>query len=155
MWESLQRYKALPPEARSLFRRAVVLLLLIRTMLRLAGYKRTQRWLQDRLGSRSTPNPRTTGSSSLLEMTSRMVRAAEYYSPGHATCLEESLALWYLLQKQNISAVVRIGVRKESNHLEAHAWVEQNGIALNQHGEQHRHYTPFESEQFSPPAAQS
>jgi Transglutaminase-like superfamily len=88
-------------------------------------------------------------------MTGRMVRAAEHYSPGHATCLEESLTLWYLLEKQNISAVLRIGVRKQLNQFEAHAWVEQNGIALNQRDEQHRHYTPFENEQFNPPAAQS
>lgn len=155
MREALQRYNALPFEARSLFRRAIMLLLVIRTMLRVTGYKRTQQWLQKRLERRTAIPSQMPGSSSWLEMTCRMVRAADYYSPGHATCLEESLTLWYLLRAQNIPAVVRIGVRKQSNRFEAHAWVEQNGIALNQQEEQHRHYAPFDSEQFSPPAEQS
>jgi hypothetical protein len=154
MWESLQRYNALPFQARSLFRRAVLLLFVIRIRLRFGGYKRTQQWLRKRLDRRPQSLSQSAVNYSSIETTCRMVRAAEHYSPGHATCLEESLALWYLLQAQNISAVVRIGIRKQSHKFEAHAWVEQNGVALNQQDEHHRHYAAFDSEQFSPPAEQ-
>lgn len=145
MWEPLQRYNALPSEARSIFWRAVFLLLVIRAKLRLGGYKKTQQWLQKKLDGRDEPPSQTFRNSSSLEMTCRMVRAAEYYSPGQATCLEESLLLWYLLHRRNISAVLRIGVRKQADKFEAHAWVEENGIALNQRDEQHRHYAAFDN----------
>ncbi len=154
MWETLQRYKALPSEARSLFWRAAYLLPFIRFKLRLSGYKKTQLWLQKKLNDRSELASQAGENAPFLMMTCRMVRAAEHYCFGQASCLEESLLLWYLLQTQSIAAVVRIGVRKQSDKFEAHAWVEQNGIAINQQDEQHHHYAAFDSEQLNPPPEQ-
>ncbi|HKE07531.1 MAG TPA: lasso peptide biosynthesis B2 protein, partial [Candidatus Acidoferrum sp.] len=70
-------------------------------------------------------------------------------------CLEESLILWYLLRKQGIASRLRIGVRKVNEKFEAHAWVEQEGVALNQPGQLHRHYVAFEQEISEPPAEPS
>ncbi len=151
MWEPLQRYSALPPAARRMFRRAVFRLSLVRGSLRLRGYKKTQQWLQKKLDDRPSPAPQLQDVNSQLEMTCRMVRAAERYSPGQASCLEESLLLWYLLQSQHISVSIRIGVRKQGERFEAHAWVEKDGVALNQHEEQHRHYSPFDGNLQPPP----
>lgn len=75
-----------------------------------------------------------------------MVKAGAYYGPGHPTCLEQSLVLWYLLEKQNIPARFCIGVRKLPEKFEAHAWVEHDGVPLNQCHEVHQHYAAFESE---------
>jgi hypothetical protein len=83
-----------------------------------------------------------------------MVGAAVRYSFAQYTCLEESLALWYLLRKQGIPACLRIGVRKEKEQFEAHAWVELRGEALNQLEELHRHYLAFEEDFPEPPAEQ-
>jgi hypothetical protein len=154
MWQTLQRYNALPSEARTMFWRAASLLPFIRARLRFGGYKKTQQWLQEKLDARTKLPTEARDNSSALEMTCRMVRAAEHYSPGQATCLEESLLLWFLLQSQNTPAVLRIGVRKHSAKFEAHAWVEQNGIALNQQDERHHHYAAFDSERLNPPAEQ-
>jgi hypothetical protein len=90
--------------------------------------------------------------SDLVGKTCRMVCAAERHSIFRLTCLEESLALWYLLGRQNIWSSLRIGVRKHAENFEAHAWVEYQGEALNQPEELHQHYSPFESESFSLPA---
>jgi hypothetical protein len=57
----------------------------------------------------------------------------------------ESLALWHLLQKRGIPVRLRIGVRKLSGKFEAHAWVESEGVALNQVEEAHHHYMTFDS----------
>ena len=152
MWQTLQRYNALSSEARVMFWRAACLLPFVRVKLRFGGYKKTQQWLQKKLGDRLQLSSTAQDTSPVLQMTCRMVRAAEHYSPGQATCLEESLLLWYLLQSQSIPAVVCIGVRKQSERFEAHAWVEQNGIALNQQDHEHRHYAAFESEQLNPPS---
>jgi hypothetical protein len=84
-----------------------------------------------------------------------MVRAAEHHGLTRSTCLEESLALWYLLGRQNIDSRIRIGVRKQAGKFEAHAWVEYEGAALNQSEELHRHYSPFESELDNLPAEKS
>ncbi len=74
-----------------------------------------------------------------------MVRAAARHSPGHPTCLEESLALWWLLGRRGIDSELRIGVRKQGEKFEAHAWVERAGAALNEPESVHEHYAAFDS----------
>ena len=150
MWEPLQRYRALDAEARRLFRRASVLFPLIGISLRLRGYKATQDWLQRRTAPQSSASANTSEQQK-VEKTCRMVRAAQFYVPLRSTCLEQSLTLWYLLERQGIRAQVRIGVRKDAEKFEAHAWVEYNGVALNQPEEMHQHYSAFDSEFAKPP----
>jgi Transglutaminase-like superfamily len=41
---------------------------------------------------------------------------------------------------------VRIGTRKSAEKFEAHAWVERDGVALNEPGEAHKHYAAFREE---------
>lgn len=151
MWEPFQRYRALDPEARKIFRRAAVLLPLVGASLRLRGYKRTQERLQARWECRNQALPQSASSKDIVEKTCRMVRAAVRYGIPGASCLEASLTLWYLLRLQGISASMRIGVRKHANLFEAHAWVEHEGAALNQVEEVHRHFAPFDSTFHGPP----
>jgi hypothetical protein len=146
MWEALQRYNALSLDARKLFRRAAILLPLVKASLRIRGYKNTQQWLQNILDRRQISQLSTEQNIAGVEQTCRMVRSAEHYSLLPSTCLEQSLLLWYLLQDQGVAASMRIGVRKNGQLFEAHAWVEYCGTALNQTEEQHRHYAAFESE---------
>lgn len=81
-----------------------------------------------------------------VQKTCRMVKAAVHYGMGHPTCLEQALVLWYLLQGQGIPVRLRIGVRKLQEKFEAHAWVENEGVALSQVEEVHQHYAAFEGE---------
>lgn len=46
------------------------------------------------------------------------------------TCLNESLALFGLLRRQGIDAHFRLGVRKESERLVAHAWIQREDTPL-------------------------
>jgi hypothetical protein len=146
MWKPFQRYRALDPEARKLFRRAVILLARTTLSLRTRGFKKTKDALQKKLPSIPPPQVPKDKAAELVGKTCRMVRAAAHYGIGQPTCLVESLTLWYLLQKQNVPANLRIGVRKSSERFEAHAWVEYDGDALNQAEEQHQHYAAFDSE---------
>jgi hypothetical protein len=138
-----------------LFFRAAALLPFVGMSLRTRGYKKTQTWLQKRLESQNTCALDAGSRRELVHKTCRMVRAAEHYGLARCTCLEESLALWYLLGRQNISSRIRIGVRKQAEKFEAHAWVECEGEALNQSEELHRHYAPFASEFDNLPAEKS
>lgn len=143
MWERLRRFSALERPARGLFLRAAVLLPLISASLRLRGFRKTQAFLQKFLPA---PNESASISASTnADLTARMVRAAVRHSPGHPTCLEESLALWWLLGRQGITCDLRIGVRKQAEKFEAHAWVEREGAALNEPEASHEHYAAFDA----------
>src|SRR5580704_9245429 len=150
MWEQFQRYRALDPNARRLFRSAALLLPVIRASLRFRGYKKTQQWLQWRLAQKrtafATPSSPVSQLDQSLSTTCRMVHSAAHYGPIRPTCLEESLALWFLLNEQGISPQLRIGVRKTDDKFEAHAWVEYQGQTLNQSNEVHKHYAAFDSD---------
>ena len=143
MWERLRRFSAQERPARSLFLRAAALLPLISLSLRLRGFRKTQTFLQKFLSLPS--HPADTSASSTAQQTVRVVRAAVRNSLGHPTCLEESLALWWLLRRQGIGSDLRIGVRKDGEKFEAHAWVERDGMALNEPEARHQHYAAFDA----------
>jgi len=146
MWKQLQRYRALDPEARKTFRRAAMLLPVVKASLRLRGFKKTRESLEKHQ-VRGSAEPLQAGASREAVLgISRMVRAAAHYGHVRTSCLEESLTLWHLLRKQGYAAKLRIGVRKTAEKIEAHAWVEHEGAALNQAEQMHRHYAAFESE---------
>ena len=144
MWKAFQRYRLLDPESRKLFWRAVTLLPVVSRCLHTRGFQRTKENLAKKLVGGSAMAHGATVET--LEKTCRMVSAGAHYGLGHPTCLEQSLVLWYLLEKQGISARLRIGVRKSAEKFEAHAWVEHDGVPLNQSEEVHQHYAAFESE---------
>jgi Transglutaminase-like superfamily len=148
MWEPLRRFRALEPKARGLFLRAAVLLPFISLSLRLRGFRATQSSLQKRLPRALTAisdqSSRTQAESTAL--TARMVRSAAHRTWGSPACLEQSLTLWWLLGRQGIASSVRIGTRKTEKKFEAHAWVECDGVALNEPEHAHKHYAAFGEE---------
>jgi len=153
MWEPLRRFRALEPNARGLFLRAAVLLPFISLSLRLRGFRATQSSLQKRLPraasslSDQSSTPHASGvQAEETALTARMVRSAAHRTWGSPACLEQSLALWWLLGRQGIASSLRIGTRKNGEKFEAHAWVECAGVALNEPEEAHKHYAAFGEE---------
>jgi hypothetical protein len=59
----------------------------------------------------------------------RLALAAAFY-PRRALCLEQSLALCWLLRRRSVPAELRIGVQPLP--FQAHAWVEVGGCAINE-----------------------
>lgn len=146
MWKLLQRFSKLDREARGLFLRGVVLLPLIAGSVRVRGFRGAQAMLERFLRAAdrdSQPAENTTATN--VSRTARMVRAAARYGLVRPTCLEKSLALWWLLGRQGIASSVRIGTRKSAGRLEAHAWVEFEGRALNESAEPHKQYAVFDA----------
>lgn len=72
-----------------------------------------------------------------------MERAARhlFFQPN---CLEQSLALWWLLRIRSIRSELRVGGRKAEDRFEAHAWVECGGAVLSRAGEGQLHFVPFD-----------
>jgi len=61
------------------------------------------------------------------------------------SCLSRSLVLRDLLDRQNICCQIRIGVRHPGAAFEAHAWVEVEGVVVNDTPETVSAYAPIHS----------
>jgi hypothetical protein len=112
--------------------------------LRFRGFKGTLEALQKSPPSAALAQTKNATTAEAVQMTCRMTKAAVRYGLIRPTCLVESLALWYLLETQEIPVSLRIGV-KTTHKFEAHAWVEYAGAALNQTEQQHQHYAVFDN----------
>ena len=77
----------------------------------------------------------------VLPIAERLARAAVVY-PGRALCLEQSLALFVLLQRRGIAAELRLGVQPYP--FNAHAWVELDGQPVNETWETIRQFVPMQ-----------
>jgi hypothetical protein len=144
MWERLRRFRALGRPAQKIFLRAVVLLPLVALSLRWRGFQSTQTSLQLLLSDAPREHDHVFVNKDAA-MTAQMVNAADRHGLVHPSCLAKSLTLWWLLERQGISSRLRIGIRKGKEKLEAHAWVERDGAALNEPEERHHHYAAFDA----------
>lgn len=127
-----------------MFLRAMVLLPLVSLSLRWRGFLSTQAVLQRFLPS-TNPEKDTAFEKQRAALTAQMVYSADRHGIVHPSCLAKSLTLRWLLQRQGITAHLRIGIRKEKGKFEAHAWVESGGAVLNEPEEHHRHYAAFDA----------
>jgi hypothetical protein len=71
------------------------------------------------------------------------IRVAARNCPGADTCLVRSLALLGVLRRSGIAAELRIGVGTTQPQLEAHAWVEVDGVPVNDAADIAARYPPF------------
>jgi hypothetical protein len=151
MWARLRRFNALPRPAKALLLRVLVLLPLLTVSLRMRGFGATQRFLQKFIASAKDNFP-VAAVESRVALTTRIVLAATRNSPIPSTCLERSLALWWLLARQGVATQFRIGVRKDSEKFTAHAWVEYQGVAIGEPVTPHLHYSAFAEEMSGEPS---
>jgi len=71
------------------------------------------------------------------------VRTASDFVPGAKTCLIRALAVHAMLARHGIPSSIRFGIHRDGGEeLEAHAWVECNGVVLIG-GENLDRYTPL------------
>jgi hypothetical protein len=134
---SLKRLAGLPPRERLVLARALLLLPLAAAGVRTLGLKRTQAWLVPRLQSRSSRHGVDPA------RIARMVQIAARRGPVRAKCLPASLALQALLARAGVASELRVGVRKRGARLEAHAWVEHEGVALMEPEGVHARFSAF------------
>lgn len=131
---------------RSLLLQALILLPLVAISVRLKGLQFTQGLLL-RLPLANRGVPSAVANAELepqVWKTVRMVRIAVGYNSLWTNCLKQSLVLWILLRSQGIISVLRIGVHKEADNFSAHAWVEYQGIVLNDTDDVHQRFQAFD-----------
>ena len=75
--------------------------------------------------------PTTQAESARAARVANAVAIAAGRGPIRTTCLRRSLLLWWLLRRDGIETVLRVGVNRDGGTLHAHAWVEHRGEPLN------------------------
>jgi hypothetical protein len=133
----LASYRRLPPAERTIVRAAMRMLWMSRAALIVAAVPawrdRLRRAATGAGGTREVPPQRT----------ARLVETAAVYVLPQPTCLHRSLVLEALLLAQGHHAIVRFGVRRRGDAVEAHSWVEHDGEALTAPGDEHAVEAPF------------
>jgi len=77
----------------------------------------------------------------------RLVSIAADHGIYRARCLEKSLVLRWLLARRGIDGQVVFGTCKAEDAMQAHAWIEVNGVPLNEDGGAHLDFARFEQRQ--------
>jgi hypothetical protein len=135
----LRKYLALSPAGRAVVLRSLILLPTVALLLRVRGMGRTHAWLA-RLG------PFAAGDTSALASREVAVLVGAVASIVQARCLSRSLVLWQLLRDQSNRVEVRLGVSKNAEGgLCAHAWVDFDGLPLNDGPEVFERYSALPS----------
>lgn len=140
---TLEKLRELSWPERWILVQAYSLLPQIAVWLRVLGFRRTQSlltrlgsWLRSLGSGRGAPDP---------VRTAFLVNGAASRAPFHASCLVRSLTLWWLLRRQGLESQIRFGVRQGESEFEAHAWVERDGVVLNDTPDVTQRYTPLDS----------
>ena len=140
-----RNFRRLPGPERLLLLQAAAMPPLMGLGLRCLGFRRWQAVL-----ARFTPPARSCRTHDPVQREGQvrrlaaLVQTALRWTPASPTCLHRSLTLWWLLRCRGIDGELRIGVRKVGDRLVAHAWVEFQGVVLNDREDVTVVYTPFD-----------
>lgn len=141
--EKLAKLRRLTGREQRIFFLALVLLPTMALRLRLFGLRRVQ--TAPARGKSATEVEADMGGASVRAAeVARLVAAAARHGLYRASCLPVSLTLGWLLYRQGIRTDLRLGVRKAAARLEAHAWIEHQGIPLIDTPEVHDRFAAFE-----------
>lgn len=130
----LRKFLSLPREERSLLLAALGGLPLVAAGVRLLGYQRMRRLLA---GAEARSKRNSESHRAEAERVARAVGRAARHGLVRGPCLSRALLLWRMLNRRGIRAEIRFGVRAGAVVMEAHAWVEQDGVSLDDGFEEH------------------
>ena len=106
--------------------------------LRVLGLPRFQAWLL-----KAPARPALSLTLPLVRALGEAVNIAARHTPLPVTCLSRSLLLGWLLHRRGVASDLRIGVRLTQGKLDAHAWVEYEGIAINDSSDVNAQFASF------------
>jgi Transglutaminase-like superfamily len=133
MLRSVVEFITAPQSHRQAIVTALVILPRVALRLRRHGYIATRAWLATR-----PRRPLGRDRQLLLGRTDRAMRRM----PWRPRCLERSLVVWWLAGE---AASIRLGVApaKGGSPRRFHAWVEEDGVVLNDHPDVASHFLPI------------
>ena len=145
---SFRKLKRLSGNERRLLTQALVLLPLTFWGVYALGVSRWHRFLAQlaSLGTTSNRSTLAVSDAAAIEQArviARTVKIAAEKGAYQARCLQQTLVLWCLLRRNDIESEIRFGARKKGGELQAHAWVEVGGVALNEESDVCLHFSPL------------
>jgi hypothetical protein len=93
--------------------------------------------------SRPLSRPRVSGGSVDVHHVVVQVDRVAYHLRLRSPCLVRSATTQLLLARRGVTTVLRIGVRRDDEGLDAHAWLERDGVILNDTPENCARYAAF------------
>jgi hypothetical protein len=126
----LRRFVALSAQDRAMFTRAFAYLAAVELTRRFGGLGRLVRQASFARGESLVRAGDPVYSARAVGY-ARWVERAARHTPFSAQCLHRSLALYLWLRRDGIDSLVRVGVRKMDDEFKAHAWVELEGLVVN------------------------
>lgn len=132
------RFFQLRNEHRLVLLAAAIALPVLALGLRVMGLSRVQA-----LTMRSKPRASNVAESAEPRLLASLVKTASRHTIGRSTCLTRSLCLVWLLQRRGVPNALRIGVQLSDGQLAAHAWVEVDGVPVNDDPEIGARFHPF------------
>ncbi|MGE0043156.1 MAG: lasso peptide biosynthesis B2 protein [Vicinamibacterales bacterium] len=122
-----RRWRALPRDERRATLALAALIPAAACAVRVLGLERTLRLV-------AAPGHRHPDAPAAARDAQRALQRAAAWSPYAGNCLSRSLALAYWLARRGIATEFKIGTRLDDGRLDAHAWVEHDGVALTPQG---------------------
>lgn len=141
MWHRMRRIAALTAVEWRALLAALVGLPLIGLSLRIHGVGLVrERCLATPTGSAPLP---PAAALPVAHQMARGVAIAARHGPYRASCLERSLVLCRLLRRRGVMCELRFGADLAQGDLAAHAWVEWEGVVLNDAPQIGGRFSPF------------
>jgi hypothetical protein len=134
-------FRALSWSERRLFLIAVVLLPATAFGVRILGLTVCQSLLMRLTPARMKREVPPEDSLREARAAARLVQAAAVHGMYRATCLPQSLTLWWLLRHRGIQGGFHIGMQRENGEWRGHAWVEYCGTVLSREDDPSVRYT--------------
>jgi hypothetical protein len=138
----LRRFWVMSPDDRRLLLASAVMVPVVTATLRGVRIHTVfggLRWLADRLPRPVAPD----APEVVVRRAGVLLGLAARNGLHEGTCLSRSATLWWLLRRRGIDVDLRIGVRKDDDRLDAHAWIEWNDVVIDDRPAAVRQYAAF------------
>ena len=141
-----RQYQGLSGYEQGLFWRSIILLPVLHSSLFFWEYPRLLHFLEKkiRLGKRIGFKKESEIIEKAFQI-SRIVSIAARYGFFQATCLRRSLLIWCLLRREGIRSTIEFGIKKTNADLQAHAWVQIDGVVISERDGTYQQYQPIGS----------
>lgn len=131
MARSLARWRALTGQQKAQLVLLVVALPATGALIRLVGFQKAAR-VCARVAGQAPLRPSAAGDLPQAEAFAQLAAIAGRRGPVTTTCLRQALVVRAWLRRRGLNAQLRLGVRKSNGVMDAHAWVELDGVPLAQ-----------------------
>jgi len=129
MIKNIQNFCRLDREKKKLFLEAYVILLWVRTILKLTSFKYATQDLKQIQNNANIDDTAMTDQA-IVANVCEAVKQASGHTWGKNTCLAQTISAQKMLVKRQIGGRLYIGVMKEEKIHKAHAWLAYNGEVM-------------------------